>query len=134
MSTTNKNNPQHKSHHTKHNKVNKKPCCFFCKYELKSKPKLINYKNTTIKVCQSCNKQKFKICSKDHQSKFLDCSICKKFVLYNTCIVCENCDHFVHRKCTKLTHEEIKNIENNNIPWNCVKCTEEIFHFLILVI
>ena len=54
---------------------------------------------------------------------------CKKFVLYNTCIVCQNCDHFVHRKCTNLTHEEIKTIENNNTPWNCLKCTEEIFPF-----
>ena len=131
----NRNHPAN-SHHTTSNKVDKKPSCFFCKYEfstkLKSKPKLMNYKNITIKICSTCNKQKFKVCSKNYQSKSLDCSICKKLVLYNTSILCDNCDHYIHRKCTNITHEEIKNIERNSVPWNCSQCNKEIFPFFQL--
>ena len=109
-----------------------KPKCFFCKYEIKSKTKIMNYKNTTVKVCSSCNSKKLKACSKNYQDKFLDCSLCEKAVIYNSSILCSICDHFVHQKCTKLTKIDINNIENSNTPWSCDKCCCDIFPFFHL--
>ena len=103
-----------------------KPKCYFCKYEIKSKTKTMNYKNTTVKICSSCNSKKLKACSKNYQGKFLDCSICKKAVIYNSSILCSICDHWVHKKCTKLTKNDINNIENSNTPWSCDKCCCDI--------
>ena len=103
----------------------KKPQCFFCKYEIRTKPRLMNYKNTTIKVCKTCNSGKNKVCSKKYNSKLIDCSICKKAVLYNSSILCSNCDHFVHKKCTVLSTDDIKNIENTIDTWFCPICVAD---------
>ena len=86
--------------------------------------KPIIYKNATVKICTSCNNnKKLTVCSKKykHNSTYIDCSICQKAVLYNSSILCNGCDHFVHRKCTNLTSEDIKNIENINIQVSEVK-------------
>ena len=96
--------------------------CFFCKYELKSKPKLINYKNTTVKVCISCNSQKNKLFSTKYKSKNIECTVCTKAVLYNSCIMCSCCEHFIHQKCTQLSKEDIAVIEKCHNERTCKKC------------
>ena len=103
--------------------------CFFCKYELKSKPKLINYKNTTVKVCISCNSKKFKFCAAKYKSKNIECTACQKAVIYNSCILCSFCDHFIHQKCTRLSKEDIADIEKSQNEWACKQCCSDIFPF-----
>ena len=103
--------------------------CFFCKYELKSKPKLINYKNTTVKVCISCNSKKFKFCATKYKSKNIECTACQKAVIYNSCILCSCCDHFIHQKCTRLSKEDIADIEKSQNEWTCKQCYSDIFPF-----
>ena len=89
----------------------------------------MNYKNTTVKVCTACNGHKIKMSSKHYQSKFLDCSICKKAVIYNSSILCSGCDHWCHKNCTDLCSIDIKTIEKLNNSWYCSICTPNIFPF-----
>lgn len=111
---------------------NYKKRCFFCKYELKTKFRSINYKNTTVKVCMSCNTKKNKACIPNYNNAYVDCSICEKAVIYNSSIHCSCCNHFIHQKCTKLSKEDILDIENSNSTWTCNKCCEDIFPFFQL--
>ena len=89
----------------------------------------MNYKNTTVKICSSCNVKKLKACAANYKSTFLDCSICQKAVIYNSTILCSNCDHWVHQKCTELTKNDITIMENSSISWFCDKCCCDIFPF-----
>ena len=89
----------------------------------------MNYKNTTVKICSSCNVKKLKACAANYKSTFLDCSICQKAVIYNSTILCSICDHWVHQNCTKLTKDDIKMMENSNASWSCDKCCCDIFPF-----
>ena len=89
----------------------------------------MNYKNTTVKVCTSCNGKTGKICAKKFQSTFVDCGICQKAVIYNSSILCLGCSHWVHKKCTNLTNDEIQEIEKTIDTWFCTSCTAEIFSF-----
>ena len=122
-----KTNRKAKTSHSNHKKR-----CFFCKYELKTKFRSINYKNTTVKVCMSCNTKKNKACSPNYNDAYVDCSICEKAVIYDSSIYCSCCNHFIHQKCTKLSKEDILDIENSNSTWTCNKCCEDIFPFFQL--
>ena len=116
--------------HNLNKKFNQKTRCFVCQYEIKSKAKLINYKNTTIKICTSCNSnKKLTISSQKYKSNYIDCSICNKAVIYNSNIPCTGCNHLVHRKCTSLSSEDITNIESTNSIWHCSTCMEDMFPF-----
>ena len=104
--------------------------CFFCKYEIiKGRVKILNYKNTSIKVCSGCKSDKIKACSLKYKSTFVDCSICGKVVKDNNCILCTNCDHFTHQKCTLLSSKDIKDIEKLQTGWFCNNCNLNIFPF-----
>ena len=67
--------------------------------------------------------------SKNYQHKYLDCSICKKAVIYNSSILCSGCDHWCHKKCTDLESIDIKTLENLNTSWYCSICIPTIFPF-----
>ena len=120
-----------KNNYKSNNKGNRarKITCFLCKREIKGKYKLLNYKNTCVKVCTNCNSKTHKACKLKYKGKFLDCSICNKAVLYNQSILCQNCDCFVHQKCTKLSNAGIKAIENSIDFWTCSKCMAGIYPF-----
>ena len=124
--TVNTNKPKNKYHSTQQNY---RTTCFFCKYEIKGKVKSMNYKNTCVKICTTCNTKKVKKCAKKYQSTFLDCRICQKAVLYNSSILCSICTHWVHQKCTNLLPNDIEDIENLTNTWSCSKCCDNIFPF-----
>ena len=107
----------------------RKSTCFLCKREIKGKYKLLNYKNTCVKVCTNCNSKTHKACRPKYKGKFLDCSICNKAVIYNQSILCQNCDCFVHQKCTRLSNSDIKAIENSIDFWTCCKCMADIYPY-----
>ena len=89
----------------------------------------MNYKHTTVKVCTACNVQKIKMSARQYKSKFLDCSICKKAVIYNSSILCLGCDHWCHKKCTELDTSDINTLEKSDIGWYCSICMPNIFPF-----
>ena len=114
------------------NKTTYKIRCFFCKYEIyKGRVKIMNYKNTAVKVCSACNSKKFKACALKYRTTFLDCSVCKKAVKNNNCILCSICTHWFHQKCTKLSTKDIKVIERLNVDWTCNNCTINIYPFSV---
>ena len=51
------------------------------------------------------------------------CGACNKSVTKRQwSILCKTCEYWFHKKCTNLTTEEIKNLENQN--WTCIECLE----------
>ena len=108
---------------------NTRPTCFFCKFEIIGTTKYMKYKKSTVKVCTSCGSSKYKMCNSKHKATYLDCNIYQKGVLYNASILCLNCDHWIHKKCTNLSAADIKIIENNKSSWYCAVCHADIFPF-----
>ena len=56
------------------------------------------------------------------------CSVCSKKV-NNTSksIPCPNCNHLVHKKCTKLTNTEINDLKRSHNIWECLSCSASKF-------
>ena len=51
------------------------------------------------------------------------CGACIKSVTKRqSSILCKTCEYWLHKKCTNLTTEELKNLENQN--WTCIECVE----------
>ena len=51
------------------------------------------------------------------------CGACNKSVTKRQwSILCKTCECWLHKKCTNLTTEEIKHLENQN--WTCIECLE----------
>ena len=63
----------------------------------------------------------------DHQY-ITSCSVCSKKV-NNTSksIPCPNCNHFIHKKCCKLTNSEIIDLKRSHNIWECLSCSASKF-------
>ena len=72
---------------------------------------------------------KFLPSAKKTNNQYLaSCSVCSKKV-NNTSksIPCPNCNHFVHKKCTKLTNTEINDLKRSHNIWECLSCSATKF-------
>ena len=57
-----------------------------------------------------------------------NCTVCLKNVNVNhTKIICPNCYHYIHKKCSKLKPNEITNMDWN---WECHTCSQQKFPFV----
>ena len=57
------------------------------------------------------------------------CRICTKTVL-NDAIQCDFCKFWIHRKCNRLTAQDLINLENCPDKWHYLKCIKYIFDTL----
>lgn len=56
----------------------------------------------------------------------MNCAYCTKKLVHNQVQVqCNNCEEWVHQKCTTLSKNEIKDIQKKKIIWKCEECDEE---------
>ena len=59
--------------------------------------------------------------------EFLDCSICKKEVKYES-IFCNSCQHWTHPECAGLTRKDLFDINNDFYgDWFCLPCSNSMF-------
>ena len=86
--------------------------CFFCSYEIRSKKyRTVKYKGTTKIVCYKCVPSQHKALKQSFKSCNVECSVCMKVVKNNKCLVCSECNHFVHGSCNELSQKDITKIE-----------------------
>ena len=58
------------------------------------------------------------------------CASCKQAVKSNQHgIFCDNCETWIHLKCTSLTLNDYHNLAKDNNPWTCHICLSNIFPF-----
>ena len=115
---------------TKTKPTYKKLTCFYCRYEITNTKttKHVYYKQTKKTICNNCTTKKHKPLNKKlYENHDVQCTHCSKPVMYNKCISCAICDHFVHGKCLSLSTADIKRIENVCEFFICQPCTVEIF-------
>ena len=106
-----------------------KTFCFFCSYEIHSKKyRTVNYKRSTKLVCYKCLPSQHKALKQKYKSCNVECSICTKVVKNNNCLVCSECDHFVHGNCNELSKRDIIEIEKTSY-FTCKTCVTKIFPF-----
>ena len=66
------------------------------------------------------------------QTETLDntCSVCNKKVRQHTKgISCLGCNHIIHKKCSKLSGIDLKEIHSNMRYWECIPCKNNKFPF-----
>ena len=96
---------------------------------LKGKYKTMFYKEISVKLCIQCNSSKYKFSAMKFRGKNLSCTICNKGVRTNNCILCYQCDHFIHQQCSNLSNKDIKQIENLDYAWSCNICNSDTYPF-----
>ena len=73
-------------------------------------------------------------CIENKNVEYVDCTICNRFVTSNCkAICCDNCSHWVHLKCSKLSEVEFSQIYSSDASWFCGCCYKDIFLFLNLM-
>ena len=112
--------------------MSRKVKCFFCKFEIKGKSKILNFRNQKVNACPACNSTKLKLCAKKYRLKFLNCSICDKAVKSNNSILCHMCDCWTHQNCSGLSKAEINCIEKSIDTWICKNCNSDMLPFSLL--
>ena len=109
----------------------KKLTCFYCRYEITSNTKTLKhvlFKQKKKTICQNCTAKKHKPLNKKlYNNHDVQCTSCSKPVMYNKCLPCSICDHFVHGKCYNLSNTDITKIEEVYNFFICQPCTLEIF-------
>ena len=100
--------------------------CFFCNHIITKRHRTLVYKDRPVKICMSCNSNKHKVVKREFKNCKIDCIICTKRVMNKSCILCHNCNHFVHSKCANLENSDVNYIEKHNISWFCPTCIESI--------
>ena len=67
-----------------------------------SKHRTRTFKNRPIKICMNCTSSQHKVLKKKYENCEIECSICCKKVMNNSCNLCQCCNHFVHNSCAKI--------------------------------
>ena len=114
---------------------NKNNHCFTCTRPIDKKRylnKYALYENKKIRFCYTCSIQNLNIPVRNISSlEFLDCSICKKIVKYES-VYCNLCQHWVHPYCNNLDANMLTELSKSDTDWYCKTCTYNIFpNFLI---
>ena len=92
-----------------------------------TKHRTLTFNDRPVKVCMSCTSREHKVIKNKYRNCKIDCSICSKKVMHNNCILCHNCDHFVHNKCAKIDKKDADFIEKHTNNWFCPTCIDNIF-------
>ena len=50
------------------------------------------------------------------------CTYCSKLVNKGKCMFCDICEHWLHKKCTKLTSTQYDTLANSSSPFYCHSC------------
>ena len=59
------------------------------------------------------------------------CTVCGRSVAKNhKALQCDYCDQWVHIKCNLTDKETYELLKQDESPWSCIKCTENIFPFI----
>ena len=111
-------------------KKSKSNQCFTCNNVIlkdKYPNKFLMYNDKRQCVCKECSYLNKDIPVRDKSLiEFLDCSICKHQVKYES-IFCNLCQHWVHPYCNKITKKELKQLSEVTANWHCYNCNLEIF-------
>ena len=59
------------------------------------------------------------------------CTVCGRSVAKNhKALQCDYCDQWVHIKCNLIDKKTYELLKQDETPWSCIKCTENIFPFI----
>ena len=50
------------------------------------------------------------------------CPYCNKVLNSESCMLCDVCNKWLHKRCTKLTSEQYDNLANSDRPFYCLNC------------
>ena len=59
------------------------------------------------------------------------CTVCGRSVAKNhKALQCDYCDQWVYIKCNLIDKKTYELLKQDESPWSCIKCTENIFPFI----
>ena len=59
------------------------------------------------------------------------CIVCGRSVAKNhKALQCDYCDQWVHIKCNLIDKKTYELLKQDESPWSCIRCTENIFPFM----
>ena len=59
------------------------------------------------------------------------CTVCGRSVAKNhKALQCDYCDQWVHIKCNLIEKKTYELLKQDETPWSCIKCYENIFPFI----
>ena len=109
--------------------------CLTCNKEISKhiyENKYLIYNNIKRCLCENCSKYGLEIpgCNKS-LVEFLDCSICKKQVKYES-ILCDYCQHLVHPYCNGISKKNLIQLGTITDKWYCRNCNLKIYPKFLL--
>ena len=109
--------------------------CLTCNKQISKKlyeNKYLIYDNNKRCLCEPCSKHGLKIPVRDKSLiEFLDCSICKKQVKYES-ILCDHCQHLVHPYCNGISRKSLHQLGQITDNWYCRNCNLKIYPNFLL--
>ena len=109
--------------------------CLTCNKKISKKRydnKYLIYNNKKRCLCESCSKHGLEIPVRDKTLvEFLDCSICKKQVKYES-IFCDHCQHLVHPYCNGISKKYLHQLGQMAEKWYCKNCNLQIYPNFLL--
>ena len=109
--------------------------CLTCNKQIsknKYENKYLIYNNKKRCLCEGCSKQGLDIPVRDKSLiEFLDCSICKKQVNYES-ILCDHCQHLVHPYCNGISKKYLSHLGQITDNWYCRNCNLKIYPNFLL--
>ena len=101
--------------------------CLMCTNDIK-KNKYPNkcdlYDGVKKFLCEPCSKKGIENPFRDtNLVEFLDCTICKKNVNYES-IFCNTCHHLIHPSCNGLNRAQFELLGKTDEPWSCKTCVQ----------
>ena len=114
--------------------LNTKNCltCYKPISKNKYENKYLIYDDKKRCLCESCSKHGLQIAVRDTSLiEFLDCSICKKQVKYES-ILCDHCQHLVHPYCNGISKKYLNQLGQITDNWYCRNCNLKIYPNFLL--